>query len=82
MAAFHAGLPNTTPVNTVNRQCSSGLTAINQIANGISSGQIGIGIGKPVNWGWASERASRPHLVVELLTLLVTPWLKGRASSL
>lgn len=45
MAALHAGIPNTTAVNTVNRQCSSGLTAITQIANEIKVGQIGIGIG-------------------------------------
>jgi len=48
MAALHAGLPNTTSVNTVNRQCSSGLTAIAQIANEISAGQIDIGIGAGV----------------------------------
>jgi acetyl-CoA acyltransferase 1 len=48
MAALHAGLPNTTSVNTVNRQCSSGLTAVNQIANEILSGQIDIGIGAGV----------------------------------
>lgn len=45
MAALHAGIPNTTAINTVNRQCSSGLTAINQIANEIKTGQISIGIG-------------------------------------
>ncbi len=45
MAALHAGIPNTTAINTVNRQCSSGLTAINQIANEIKAGQISIGIG-------------------------------------
>jgi acetyl-CoA acyltransferase 1 len=45
MAALHAGIPNTVALNTVNRQCSSGLTAVNQIANEIISGQIDIGIG-------------------------------------
>jgi Acetyl-CoA acetyltransferase len=45
MAALHAGIPNTTSINTVNRQCSSGLSAVNQIANGIIAGQIDIGIG-------------------------------------
>ena len=45
MAALAAGIPNTSSVNTVNRQCSSGLTAVNQIANEISTGQIDIGIG-------------------------------------
>ncbi|KAI5118744.1 hypothetical protein M0805_008144 [Coniferiporia weirii] len=48
MAALHAGIPNTAAVNTVNRQCSSGLTAVNQIAMEIMSGQIDIGIGAGV----------------------------------
>ena len=45
IAALSAGIPNTSAVNTVNRQCSSGLTSINQIANEIRTGQIDIGIG-------------------------------------
>jgi acetyl-CoA acyltransferase 1 len=45
MAALTAGIPNSTSVNSVNRQCSSGLTAVNQIANEIKAGQIDIGIG-------------------------------------
>ena len=45
MAALHAGIPNIAAVNTVNRQCSSGLTAINQVAMEIATGQIDIGIG-------------------------------------
>ncbi|KAI0046170.1 acetyl-CoA acetyl transferase [Auriscalpium vulgare] len=48
MAGFHAGIPQTTPVSTVNRQCSSGLTAVNQIAALIKAGQIDIGIGAGV----------------------------------
>jgi acetyl-CoA acyltransferase 1 len=48
MAALHAGIPDTTSINTVNRQCSSGLTAVNQIANEIRVGQIDIGIGAGV----------------------------------
>ena len=46
MAALHSGIPNTASVNTVNRQCSSGLAAVNQIANEILAGQIDIGIGR------------------------------------
>ena len=46
MAAIHAGLPLDVPIATVNRQCSSGLTAVNEIAGQIISGQIDIGIGK------------------------------------
>jgi len=45
MAVLGAGLPNTTSANSVNRQCSSGLTAVAQIANEIRAGQIDIGIG-------------------------------------
>jgi len=49
MAALYAGIPLETPVSTVNRQCSSGLTAVSIIANAIRAGQIDIGIGKLVN---------------------------------
>jgi acetyl-CoA acyltransferase 1 len=45
MAALHAGIPVSTSIATVNRQCSSGLTAVNLIAAQIMSGQIDIGIG-------------------------------------
>jgi acetyl-CoA acyltransferase 1 len=48
MAQLHAGIPNTSALNTVNRQCSSGLAAVTQIANQISTGQIDIGIGAGV----------------------------------
>lgn len=59
MASLHAGIPYTASLSTVNRQCSSGLTSINQIANQIRSGQIDIGIGK------------RIHLSSVCLTLLM-----------
>lgn len=45
MAALASGIPNTVPISTVNRQCASGLQAVNNIANQIASGQIDIGIG-------------------------------------
>lgn len=45
MAELHAGIPITTPISTVNRQCSSGLAATNTIAAQIKSGQIDIGLG-------------------------------------
>jgi len=57
MAALAAGIPNTTSLNTVNRQCSSGLTAVAQIANEIKAGEIDIGIGAGVEsmtMGWGS----------------------------
>lgn len=48
MAALWAGIPNTAAINTLNRQCSSGLATVNQIANEIAMGQIDIGIGAGV----------------------------------
>ncbi|KAI0817014.1 acetyl-CoA acetyl transferase [Trametes gibbosa] len=48
MAALHSGIPNTVPISTVNRQCASGLQAVNTIANQIHAGQIDIGIGAGV----------------------------------
>ncbi|KAI0918146.1 hypothetical protein AcV5_002915 [Taiwanofungus camphoratus] len=48
MAALHAGIPVSTPISTVNRQCSSGLAAVNNIAALIRAGQIDIGIGAGV----------------------------------
>lgn len=47
-AAIAAGIPYTVPFAAVNRQCSSGLVAINDIANKIRAGQIDIGIGAGV----------------------------------
>ncbi|KAJ2148411.1 3-ketoacyl-CoA thiolase with broad chain length specificity [Coemansia sp. RSA 520] len=48
MAAIYAGFPVTTCVQTVNRQCSSGLQAVVHIAHAIQSGMIDIGIGAGV----------------------------------
>jgi len=48
MAALHAGIPVETSIHTVNRQCSSGLTAVTIIANQIRAGQIDVGIGAGV----------------------------------
>ena len=48
MAALHAGFPETTSVNTVNRQCSSGLQAVVQVATAIQAGLIEVGIGAGV----------------------------------
>ncbi|ORY77313.1 thiolase [Protomyces lactucae-debilis] len=43
--ALAAGFPNTTSVSSLNRQCSSGLQAVVQIAHEIQAGMIEIGIG-------------------------------------
>ena len=48
MAQLYANIPHTAAINTVNRQCSSGLQAISQIALEVASGQIDIGIGAGV----------------------------------
>lgn len=48
MAALYAGFPESTSVSTVNRQCSSGLQAVVQIATAIQTGLIEIGIGAGV----------------------------------
>lgn len=47
-AQLVAGIPHTTPFMAVNRQCSSGLMAINTIYTEIKTGQIDIGIGAGV----------------------------------
>ncbi|CEQ43212.1 SPOSA6832_05119, partial [Sporobolomyces salmonicolor] len=48
MAQLAAGFPSTSTVATVNRQCSSGLVAVNHIALMIAAGQIDVGIGAGV----------------------------------
>ncbi|KAJ6189275.1 hypothetical protein N7519_004183 [Penicillium mononematosum] len=47
-AALVAGFPESTAVKSLNRQCSSGLQAIADIANAIQSGMIDVGIGAGV----------------------------------
>jgi acetyl-CoA acyltransferase 1 len=48
MAAFFAGFPETVPVRTVNRQCSSGLQVVADVAVAITAGFYDIGIGAGV----------------------------------
>lgn len=47
-AALVAGFPETTAVKALNRQCSSGLQAIVDIANATKAGMIDVGIGAGV----------------------------------
>jgi acetyl-CoA acyltransferase 1 len=47
-AALAAGFPADTAVKSLNRQCSSGLQAVVDIANAIKSGMIDVGIGAGV----------------------------------
>jgi hypothetical protein len=48
MAQFEAGIPYTVPLATVNRQCSSGLQAIADVAAMIKAGHIELGIASGV----------------------------------
>ncbi|CAH8278931.1 unnamed protein product [Arabidopsis lyrata] len=48
VAAYFAGFPDTVPVRTVNRQCSSGLQAVADVAASIRAGYYDIGIGAGV----------------------------------
>lgn len=48
MAALYAGYPEKTSLYTTNRQCSSGLQAVVNIATHIQAGLIDIGIGAGV----------------------------------
>ena len=44
MAALRAGLPESVPFYAINRQCSSGLQAVANIAHSIKAGSISVGI--------------------------------------
>ncbi|GAA0172782.1 acetyltransferase [Lithospermum erythrorhizon] len=48
MGQFYAGFPATVPIRTVNRQCSSGLQAVADVAAYIKAGYYDIGIGAGV----------------------------------
>lgn len=43
-AALTAGIPESVPIQTLNRFCSSGLMAVTTIANEIRAGQIDVGL--------------------------------------
>jgi acetyl-CoA acyltransferase 1 len=45
MAALHVGFPASSSFQTVNRACSSGLSAITGVAHSIAVGQIDVGVG-------------------------------------
>jgi acetyl-CoA acyltransferase 1 len=47
-AEIRAGFPDTVPLRTVNRQCSSGLQAIASVASEIAAGYIDAGVGAGV----------------------------------
>jgi acetyl-CoA acetyltransferase len=54
-AALTAGIPESVPVQTLNRFCSSGLMAVTTIANEIRAGQIDVGLAVGVeSMSWKS----------------------------
>ncbi|CAM9992652.1 unnamed protein product, partial [Discosporangium mesarthrocarpum] len=44
VAQVRAGIPHTVPLSTVNRQCSSGLQAVANVASSIRTGHYDMGI--------------------------------------
>ena len=68
-ATFVAGFPETAAVKSLNRQCSSGLQAVVDIANGIKAGMIDVGIGAGVEsmslqYGYVPCSGSFPKLTL------------------
>ncbi|CAJ2505073.1 Uu.00g124670.m01.CDS01 [Anthostomella pinea] len=66
-AALVAGLPESTAVRTLNRQCSSGLQACVDVANQIKTGMIEVGIGAGVE---SMSLQYGPNAVTEFSELL------------
>lgn len=71
-AALVAGFPESTAVKSLNRQCSSGLQAIADIANAIQSGMIDVGIGAGVEsmssqYGYVTSPPN-PRSIIWLIT--------------
>ncbi|KAL2347856.1 hypothetical protein Fmac_001856 [Flemingia macrophylla] len=62
MAAFYAGFPETVPLRTVNRQCSSGLQAVADVAAYIKAGFYDIGIGAGLEC-MTHDHISRPRKI-------------------
>ena len=76
MAMFYAGFPDTVPVQTVNRQCSSGLQAIASVAAAIKAGMYTVGIAggvesmtsNPMAWeGGINPRAAENQCAADCL---------------
>ncbi|GJJ09854.1 hypothetical protein Clacol_004078 [Clathrus columnatus] len=66
-AAIAAGIPVTTPVQVVNRFCSSGLMAVTAVANQIRAGQIDIGLAVGVESMSANPDKGSPPLCDEIM---------------
>lgn len=66
-AALAAGIPETTPLQVVNRFCSSGLMAITTVANQIRAGQIELGLAVGVESMTANPDKGSPSLSEEIM---------------
>merc|ERR1719265_2071620 len=67
MAQLRAGFPASVPIHSLNRQCSSGLQAVADVAMAIKGGMIDIGIGAGVEsmtFGGAVGGGSMPPVNV------------------
>ncbi|KAH9624275.1 hypothetical protein KSS87_021625 [Heliosperma pusillum] len=73
MAAFYAGFPDTVPIRTVNRQCSSGLQAVADVAAYIKAGFYDIA------YGWRSNLNGTAFQETDIL--LVNYLIKSKSSS-
>ncbi|KZT30715.1 thiolase [Neolentinus lepideus HHB14362 ss-1] len=66
-AALAAGIPETVPLQTVNRFCSSGLMAVTIISNQIRAGQIDVGLAVGVDSMSTNPDAGAPPLNEEIM---------------
>ncbi|XP_048193313.1 3-ketoacyl-CoA thiolase B, peroxisomal-like [Perognathus longimembris pacificus] len=67
IAQFLSGIPETVPLSTVNRQCSSGLQALANIAGGIRNGSYDIGMACGVESMSMSERGNPGNISSRLV---------------
>ncbi|KAM4815103.1 3-ketoacyl-CoA thiolase, peroxisomal isoform 1-T1 [Thomomys bottae] len=67
IAQFLSGIPETVPLSTVNRQCSSGLQALANIAGGIRNGSYDIGMACGVESMSLSERMNPGNISSRLV---------------
>lgn len=77
MGCYYAGIPDNVPVYTVNRQCSSGLQAVANVAAAIRAGYITLGLAggvesmttNPMSWeGAPNERIDTCSRAADCLT--------------
>ncbi|XP_040595796.1 3-ketoacyl-CoA thiolase B, peroxisomal isoform X1 [Mesocricetus auratus] len=67
IAQFLSGIPETVPLSTINRQCSSGLQAVANIAGGIRNGSYDIGMACGVESMSLSDRGNPGNVSSRLL---------------